>query len=251
MNRAYYDGFLDPHPVELPMKSPSSPAARPVIPALPRPYDPPYESQRPTPTKPHDTVNLQSSANAPRPRSLPPPYDAPHPHRCLRHSTSYSLSSSKEYLPGRARGVIKDNFTDSRSGLGVGILGAIVGGIVAHEVSHATVRGGNKSAGGHLRRSEPRSNGEKASRLATLAGAVVGGLGANAMERKFEDSRRGGLPRDDWVRRWDEDGGFWQCDWGSPLDHPRGRARRQGTEEYEVAYEGREPRRKGEGVYRH
>lgn len=246
MNRAYYDGFLDADPVESPGKAPPPPAAGPVIPAQPRHnsyYNPPFESTRPT--RPHDAVDLyHSRANGPRPRSLPPPYDAHRRRR--RRSPSPSSSSSSECLPGRVRGVIKDNFTDSRSGLGVGILGALVGGIVAHEVSHPTVRTGDKKgAGGRSRRSEPASGGEKASKFATLAGAVVGGLGANAMEKRFEDSRRRDkLSRDDWVRKWGEDGGFWQSDSDSPFAPPRGRSRGRGTEEYEVVYEERKPRRR-------
>lgn len=255
MNRAYYDGFLDADPVEPPGKAPPPPSAAglagPVIPAQARHGDyPPFESTRPT--RPRDAVDLgHFRANGPRPRSLPPPYDAPRRRR--RRSPSSSSSSSSECLPGRVRGVIKDNFTDSRSGVGVSVLGALVGGIVAHEVSHATVRSGDKmGAAGNSRRSEPARDSEKASKLATLAGAVVGGLGANAMEKRFEDSkRRDRLSRDDWVRKWGEDGGFWQSDSGSPFDHPPYRSRRRGTEEYEEVYEERKPRRKAGDAYRH
>lgn len=247
MNRAYYDGFLDADPVEPPGKAPPPPpAAGPVIPTQPHHYNPPpYD-----PTRAHGAMNLRE--NGPRPRSLPPPppYDAP---RRRRRSPSSSSSSSSECLPGRVRGVVKDNFTDSRSGLGVGILGALVGGIVAHEVSHTAVRTRDKKApGGRSRKSDLVAASEKGSKFATLAGAVVGGLGANAMEKRFEDSRRRDkLTRDDWVRKWGEDGGFWQNDSGWSLNPPRGRSRRRGTEEYEVVYDERKPRRRSDDEYRH
>ncbi|MBE3043596.1 hypothetical protein IMZ48_13700, partial [Candidatus Bathyarchaeota archaeon] len=171
------------------------------------------------------------------------PYDGPQ-RRPRRRSPSSSSSSSSAGLPERAHNLVKNTFTDSRSGLGVGILGALVGGIVAHGVSSATVRARHKGSSG------PAGDPERATRLAAVAGAVAGGLGANAMEKRYEESRRRDrLGRDEWVRRWGEDGGFWQSEWDQPLDYPRGRSRRRGTDEYEVVYEERKPRRKSEGAY--
>lgn len=245
MNRSYYDMPVNGAPGGgHPNRSPGPDAAGSHIP-IPH-TRPPYDPTRPTRT--HDTVNLRIPSSSLRPRSVPPTLDAPRRRR--RRSASSSSSSSSSCLPGRARSAIKDTFTGSRSGLGFGILGALVGGIVAHEVSHATVRPRNgKSA---ERGSEPGRDADNASRLATLAGAVVGGLGANAMEKRFEESRRRErLGRDNWVNRWGEDGGFWQSDWDPPFDLPRGRSRRRGAEEYEVVHEERIPRRMSEDAYRH
>lgn len=244
MNRSYYDIPVDGVPGGgPPNRFPGLDAAGSHMPI---PYSrSPCDPIRPTHT--HDAVNLRIPSSSLRPRSVPLTHDAPRHRR--RRSAASSSSSSSTCLPSRARGAIKDTFTDSRSGLGFGILGALVGGIVAHEVSHAPVPplDGKSAESG----SEPGRDVEKASRLTTLAGAIVGGLGANALEKKFEESRRRErMGRDDWVR-WGEDGGLWQSGWGPPFDHPRGRPRSRGAEEYAIVYKERMPLRRSEDAYRH
>ncbi|KAL1865255.1 hypothetical protein VTK73DRAFT_5416 [Phialemonium thermophilum] len=91
--------------------------------------------------------------------------------------------SRRGYSPAsRARNVLDNTFSQSSSGLGVGILGAIVGGLAAREASEAADRAAHKG----------RRDADKASSkalLSTIVGAAVGGLGANALEKRLELSR--------------------------------------------------------------
>lgn len=238
MNRSYYDIPVDGVPGGGPPNRFPGPDAAGSH--MPNPCTrPPCDPTRPTRT--HDAVNLRIP-------SVPLTLNAPQHRR--RRSAASSSSFPSTCPPSRARGAIKDTFTDSRSGLGFGILGALVGGIVAHEVSQATVRpldGKNAELG-----SEPGRYVNKASRLATTAGAIVGGLGANAMEKRFEGSRRRErLGRDDWVRRWGKDDGLWQNGWDPPSNHPRGQPRRSRAEEYAIVYEERMPRRRSKDACRY
>lgn len=76
-----------------------------------------------------------------RPSSLPPQYHAAASPRLRSRSRSHFRSP-----PGKARRAIDSTFTQSSSGIGVCLLGAVVGGLAAREVSngpfaHRTARG--------------------------------------------------------------------------------------------------------------
>jgi hypothetical protein len=95
---------------------------------------------------------------------------------------------------GKAKHMLQHTFSDSTSGLGVGVLGAIVGGLSAREVSLANSRRqGHGGSGGD----------DRAALLSTIVGAAVGGLGANAIEKRFESNRKKDrLEQEAWERKW-------------------------------------------------
>ncbi|KAK0667884.1 hypothetical protein QBC41DRAFT_132062 [Cercophora samala] len=119
-------------------------------------------------------------------------------------STSSSSRSSSTDTHHRKRGPIRqakkslqETFTPSTSGLGVGVLGAIVGGLAAREaVERLPPRSGSKSRSG--RSHGKSSKHDKVAVLGTVLGAAIGGLGANAIERHIE--RRKGV-EESWGRR--------------------------------------------------
>lgn len=86
----------------------------------------------------------------------------------------------------RARHAVEDNFTNSSTGIGAGILGAVVGGFVANKASDAAFAKDRKG-GGRQRRHSDEHAGVKA--VSTLLGAVAGGLGANAFAHHVEGER--------------------------------------------------------------
>ena len=127
-----------------------------------------------------DLDALQVPVYRGRPRSVPAPSAGT---ASTRRRDSSALSPVPRHRsrspPDKARRALGATFTSSSSGLGVGVLGAIVGGLAAREVSDVATR----------RREAGRQGGsDKARLVSTLVGAAVGGLGANALERKFEDS---------------------------------------------------------------
>ena len=79
--------------------------------------------------------------------------------RSYSGSRSRSRSRSKEGI----RGKIDDTFDTSMKGLGVGLAGAVVGGLAGREFGHK-----------HKNRD-------------IIIGALIGGLGANAAENKWKD----------------------------------------------------------------
>ncbi|KAM4066954.1 hypothetical protein HRG_000964 [Hirsutella rhossiliensis] len=84
----------------------------------------------------------------------------------------------------RARGIVQDSFSQTSTGIGAGLLGAVVGGIVANRASEAALKQRRGTS------SHDRRNGDEATpRLLTVLGAVAGGLGANAVARKVECDR--------------------------------------------------------------
>ncbi|KAK4242134.1 hypothetical protein C8A03DRAFT_29719 [Achaetomium macrosporum] len=98
------------------------------------------------------------------------------------NSPSRSRSRSRSRSPlGKARALLASTFTPSTSGLGAGVLGAIVGGLAAAEVSeHHHHRHHH-----HHHHSDSRER-ERHRLLSTVVGAAVGGLGANAIEKRLE-----------------------------------------------------------------
>ena len=154
---------------------------------------------------PHETsLSLQvPESTRSRPRSMPPPFDnrdlqsSRHLTRERRrrdrdrhrrrssHDDGGDYGSDAETPRDRERsrgGFLSEAFTDSKAGLGVGVLGALVGGLAAKEATDATSR-----HSGHHRRNDPEY--KRNQMIGTAVGAVVGALGANAFEKRLEDSR--------------------------------------------------------------
>ncbi|KAK8025428.1 hypothetical protein PG990_003251 [Apiospora arundinis] len=205
-----------PSPRQLPPQYPPS-SATGAWGASPRDADrePPY-----SPT----SLHVPRSARSPRPRSLPPPMgwrsswsrdgddeesyyykDGRDNRRDPREGggsrqRDRSRSHSRHHSGDRdhkreeesssplekARNLLKDTFTDSTTGLGVGVVGALLGGLAAREAAEATSH--------HGRHHSQDSNEEQAAAqrnqaLATIVGAAVGALGANAVEKRLELGR--------------------------------------------------------------
>lgn len=112
--------------------------------------------------------------------------------RSQSRSRSARSRSQRSPSPAPLRHKGKDLFSPSTAALGVGVLGAIVGGLAAREATeHASYRHhkSNKSYDGHRSRKD-ESRERKAALISTIVGAAVGGLGANAIERKLEEKKK-------------------------------------------------------------
>ncbi|KAL2140822.1 hypothetical protein VTI28DRAFT_3220 [Corynascus sepedonium] len=121
-------------------------------------------------------------------------YDDDNRNRNHRHHRSVDSRSPPRRLGDKARDLLSSNFTPSTSGLGVGVLGAIVGGLAAREASEAVASSSSSSkkgtAHGHGKgkgRERDRNNHQHL--ISTVVGAAVGGLGANAIEKRLEEGR--------------------------------------------------------------
>ena len=89
----------------------------------------------------------------------------------------------------KARGLLQNHFSQTRAGIGAGIVGAVVGGLVAKQASEAAFsrRQGTK---GRQRRRHRSSESQRIPRIvSTVLGAVAGGLGANAITHHVEEAR--------------------------------------------------------------
>lgn len=157
--------------------------------AIPVPY---HQAQSPlypykTPDNSVPTVHPDARHLSPhrrRPRSLPP----------VRHDDGQRSPIQD------ARHLIHSTFSNSNSGLGIGVLGALAGGLIAHEAT-----GGNVAA-----RSGPRSHGRRADHksplIPTIVGAAVAGLAANAFEKRIEVAKvRNAEKQEAWERKWGPD----------------------------------------------
>ena len=198
---------------------------------------------------PRFSTSLQVPVAPQRPRSVPPISTAVARRRRSR-SRSRSRSSSRSSdrsndrprTPlGKAREAVKDNFTNSKSGLGVSLLGALVGGLAAREASDASARRHNKKLSTDDRDYRPRGSKERerTKMISTIAGAVIGGLGANAIEKKFETARERDMDQQEaWERKWGKEGDLPHYDTGNhrELDHGRGRGRRDREYSYTEDY---------------
>lgn len=180
--------------------------------------EPPRGVDYEPPTSP-TSLHVPRSARSPRPRSLPPPLgwrsswsrdgddeedyyykddrrDRRDPRDGGGRQRNRSRSRRDEDRGGdrdgdnsspleKARNLLKDTFSDSTAGLGVGVVGALLGGLAAREAAEATSH--------HGRHHSQDSNEEAAARrnqtLATMVGAAVGALGANAVEKRLELGR--------------------------------------------------------------
>ncbi|KAI1412433.1 hypothetical protein F5Y13DRAFT_163579 [Hypoxylon sp. FL1857] len=137
-----------------------------------------------------------------RPRSLPPPDEYRRSSRGLRRGRGhYRDSDSDDSEHGRARspvekarGFVDSTFTDSTAGLGIGVLGALVGGLAAREAVDAT----SKHSGHHHEDPALKRN----QLIGTVVGAAVGALGANAVEKRLEVHReKERIKQERWERK--------------------------------------------------
>ncbi|WDK09526.1 hypothetical protein CGRA01v4_00805 [Colletotrichum graminicola] len=186
-----------------------------------------------SPLSPRDANALQIPPHPRhRPRSLPP--------QALALGGRPRSRSRPRSPIGKARHAIDNTFTQSSSGIGVGLLGAVIGGLAAREVSDATVRTRNRKEmeNGTYRPRSPRET-EKARVITTVVGALVGGLGANALERRFEIARqRDREQQEAWERKWGRERDLPHYDTGRDheLDHGRGRPRNRRRDEWDDGY---------------
>lgn len=143
-------------------------------------------------------------------RSLPPPARRDSSRSRRRRQSPHLVDPVR-----RAQNAIKDTFTNSTSGVGVGVLGAIIGGLVAREASDAASKpsapsssGSKTSNGNHRHHSDQRPSAEKERTrlISTLVGAAVGGFGANALEKRIEVGRQRTAEKEEvWERKWGKD----------------------------------------------
>jgi len=143
------------------------------------------------PPSPRERMTLEPPEQQHRPRSVPPNT------AMVRRSRSRSRppSDDEDYDDrrgprnrspspiARARNVVDENFSHSASGIGAGLLGAVVGGLVAREATEAATRRKHKTRG------YDDDNEDRTRLVSTILGAVAGGLGANALANRVEDSR--------------------------------------------------------------
>lgn len=237
---------------------------------------PDYHSGGGAPRESRDSMRLEPpSAHNGRPRSQPPPNTGAVVRRARSRSRSSSRSSSRnsrrlqlrhrdddyddddsrsrdrsrdrrrDRSPsplGKARKVVENNFSNSTTGIGAGLLGAVVGGFAARQASDAASRHRRKSHSGR-----PRSGGGDDDRtrvISTLLGAVAGGLGANAIANRVEGNRERGKDRQHaWEARHGREEDLPHYDSGRPgdMDHRNGRGLKYDSDEddYDYVYDDR------------
>jgi hypothetical protein len=142
--------------------------------------------------------------------------------------------------------VVKDSFSHTPTGLGVGILGAIVGGLAAREASDATVRARNRKFDDddHNHRPQGSKDYQKSKIISTVAGAIIGGLGANAIEKRFEVARgRDKDKQESWERKFGKESELPHYDTGNDRERDHGldrsRARRRDEDDGDYVYDDR------------
>lgn len=117
-----------------------------------------------------------------------------------RYRSRSGRSSHRDRSPSPlscARNVVENNFSNSATGIGAGLLGAVVGGLVAREATDAAARHKHKSKGYDDREGDDRTR-----MVSTILGAVAGGLASNAIANRVEDSRdRDKAGERDWERQ--------------------------------------------------
>ncbi|KAI1780624.1 hypothetical protein F4818DRAFT_12207 [Hypoxylon cercidicola] len=157
-----------------------------------------YEPQTP----PYSSSNLQIPDSRSRPRSLPPPDEyrrSSRGRRTERGHNRYDESDGSDEDRARtpvekARKFVDNTFSNSTTGLGVGVLGALVGGLAAREAVDASTK-----HDGHRRDPDHKRN----QLIGTMVGAAVGALGANAVERRIEVHReKDRVKQERWDRKY-------------------------------------------------
>jgi hypothetical protein len=212
--------------------------------------------------------------DASRPHSVPPPTSSAVVHRPRTPSPASSRSSSRSdrgrsyarsyrsdyrsdyrshgHTPDpihRTRGILENNFSHTRAGIGAGIVGAVVGGLVAKQASQAALRHRHKQSNNNGR--PRRHSSEALPRIAsTVLGAVAGALGANALTHKLEDARERNKNMLAWENRHDgQDDDSYYNGWGhQDQNYRRGRVNHDAYDyeydnEKERRWDGGKPRR--------
>ncbi|KAI2641989.1 hypothetical protein GGS21DRAFT_486846 [Xylaria nigripes] len=112
--------------------------------------------------------------------------------RSGNHEKGVAHSDGNDSEDERARWAIEkainfvDNtFTDSTTGLSVGVLGALVGGLAGREAVDLT-SGRPQHKGSHVDEDENEFELRRNKLIGTLVGAAIGALGANAVEKRIE-----------------------------------------------------------------
>lgn len=244
------------------------------------------------PRESRDNMRLElPSSGSSRPRSQPPPNTGAVVRRGRsRSSSSSSRNSRRMHLRHRdddddyyddsrsrdrsrsarpdrdaspmskARHAVENNFSNSTTGIGAGLLGAVVGGFAARQASDAASRHRRKSHSGR-----PGSGGGEDDRtraISTILGAVVGGLGANAVANRVEGNRERGREKQHvWESRHgrEEDLPHYDTGRSGDTDHRNGRGLKYDSEDddYDYVYDDRRyddrrpQRRRSEENYRY
>lgn len=188
-------------------------------------YDPQGDYQPPPPPQ---SAGLDVYESRSQPRSLgPPPVDPSDGIKgrgVNKYGDSDDSDDGRTWLPiGKAKKFVDNTFSDSAVGLGVGVLGALVGGLAAREAVELTSHRQHHRSDAEHRRNQL---------IGTVVGAAVGALGANAVEKRIEARRAGGEADENrWERKWRRPSG----DGGEVIEklevvaRPRSRAHSRGS----------------------
>ncbi|KAI1201589.1 hypothetical protein F5X97DRAFT_25593 [Nemania serpens] len=165
-------------------------------------YDPQGDSYPPLPPP---SAGLHVPESRSRPRSLGPPIgpnDGIQERGANKYGESDDSDDGRTWAPiGKAKKLVGNTFTDSAVGLGVGVLGALVGGLAAREAVDMTSNRQHQRSGDHRRRDDAEHRRNQL--IGTVVGAAVGALGANAVEKRIEARRAGDEAEENrWDRKW-------------------------------------------------
>ncbi|KAI1108170.1 hypothetical protein F5Y14DRAFT_457314 [Nemania sp. NC0429] len=162
-------------------------------------YDPQGDYIPPPPP----STGLHVTESRSRPRSLGPPIepsDGVKERGANKYGESDDSDDGRTWSPiGKAKKFVDSTFTDSAVGLGVGVLGALAGGLAAREAVGYMSK--HQRSGEHRRRDEAEHRRNQL--IGTVVGAAVGALGANAVEKRIEARRAGDEAEENrWERKW-------------------------------------------------
>ncbi|KAH8156388.1 hypothetical protein CIB48_g11858 [Xylaria polymorpha] len=136
-----------------------------------------------------------------QPRSVPAPADLPRDitreRGDNRHGDSDDSDDGRTRSPTeKAKRFVDSTFTRTSTGLGVGVLGALVGGLAAREAVDLT---SNRQ---HQHKDDIEQH-KRNQLIGAMVGAAVGALGANAVEKRIEVRRaRDEIKQEKWERKW-------------------------------------------------
>ncbi|KAI3398175.1 hypothetical protein diail_9797 [Diaporthe ilicicola] len=193
---------------------PVPPNARLQYQPQPKPQSPLYPYPAPNASVPSlHPDGRQTSPYRRRPRSLPPPARRKS-RRSARDLSPPGVDRGPRSPVQDARHLINNTFSNSNSGLGIGVLGALAGGLIAHEAA-----GAKPHPRGHGRRGADH----KSPLIPTLVGAAVAGLAANAFEKRMEVAEMMNAEKEEaWERKWGRSPG---ADTYDDLEEESGRRR--------------------------
>ncbi|KAI1480558.1 hypothetical protein K445DRAFT_23312 [Daldinia sp. EC12] len=178
-------------------------ATNPAYDESPPPKQLTYE---PYPSRSSSSLQIPESRS--RPRSIPAG-DYRRSSRGRKKERSHDRDSDSEYSDeertrtpiDKARNFVDNNFSNSTAGLGIGVLGALVGGLAAREAVDATSKSSN-NGNGHHHHHETTPDQKRKQLIGTVVGAAVGALGANAVEKQLEKRReKDRIEQEEWERK--------------------------------------------------